>query len=740
MLKITEVPELPEFVKDETLPIVSDGVTRRTTLGALAGGVTPLLQNRYKGDQGEAGLRGYAALTLAQLKAAPVAHGSLSYDWAVFGFDDSADYSALWDDTRYVRSDHHPTGAWVRQGADKVHDAARESVLVAPTGASMVGVEPPHSVPYLQVLSDVLVGSPVSVYRLVPREQISTMRDFTSTYDVSADIKRAAEDGVQRMVAEYGLYNAEQSILLDKPLILEGAGQGTIFDQRSVTGKATFEFKSASVAKFIDGIVLRNFTIRNTLGTFAEQQHLIECSGVSNALFEGLHLKGFRGDGIYIGAGIGSNYRHNKNVHIVRNVFDGVNRLNRNGVSVIDADGIFIDRNLFTRCSAANMPGAIDFEPNANAWHIVRNARVRDNIFIDNGGNVAEIGFYSPEVVEFPMQDIEVSGNHSRGYAGSGNFLLYNASRAFTATGEDSDLRVYSNRANGGTGRPFSVINGKKVSFRDNRWSDYAQAALIGFTGNQVRDMTIEGDRFTRVGSVGGHGVSIFNAVDLEMRGVKFNDCGTGVGGAANAIQFNTGTSSGVRIDDLEVTSPTGKTLIAIQKEAGHTFNPTTNRLRRAQIGTLANNFQAEDNDKALSAYPAATPPIIEGGSSVGAGTYTEAFARYRCQGDWVTGYARFNVASHTGSGPIEVSLPRPAANVNGSTGARTIGVWSITGIAGINGPVEARLNSPASAGGNAGAIRFYTVTNGVEALVNIPADTAFIVEGVFEYMAAARP
>lgn len=99
---------------------MSDGVTRRTTLGALAGGVTPLLQEWYKSDKGDPGPQGYAVVTLAQLKAAPIAAGSLNYDGAIFPYLADQDYSSLWDDKNYIQSDHGGTGAWVRQAAASI--------------------------------------------------------------------------------------------------------------------------------------------------------------------------------------------------------------------------------------------------------------------------------------------------------------------------------------------------------------------------------------------------------------------------------------------------------------------------------------------------------------------------------------------------------------------------------------------------------------------------------------------
>lgn len=444
--------------------------------------------------------------------------------------------------------------------------------------------------PYLRILSDVRMGNPVSLYRICDAAQISAIRDHTSTYDVSRVMQDACDNGVRRFRAEPGLFNFEASVALDKPLSIEGSGVDTIFDQRSITNKATFEFKSESDTHFIDGITFRNFVMRCQAGTFSEQQHFIDCSGIANAVFESLKMLGFRGDGIYLGSGVGHEKRHNKNVHIRLCKFDGVNRENRNAISVIDGDGVMITHNVFARCTRPNMPGPIDFEPNANPWHIIRGVYVQGNTFLFNGGNVGEVSFSVPGIVEMYPQDIKVCGNRSSNYLGTGSFLLYNANREFTAGSVSSDLRVFGNHAVGGC-RPFSLINGKAISFRGNRWTDFKQAALIGFTNGAVRDVLLEDDYFTRVGTVGGNGIAIFTVDGLDLERVTFTDCGGDVQGAANAIQFNYGRSRRVRLGDLKVISPTGKTHVAIQKEAGHTFTPTTNRLRGAEIGMLKNNF-----------------------------------------------------------------------------------------------------------------------------------------------------
>lgn len=611
--------------------------------------------------------------------------------------------------------------------------------LAASGGAALVGDTGPVAVPYLQTVSDINNGSPVSLFRFVDPTKISAIRGFSSVYDATPDIQDAFDSGAKRLVGEYGLFNLESSVVSASPMVLDGAGAGTIFNQVGITDKASFKLLSSADGVYIEGVAFRNFVLRCLAGTFFEQQHLIEANGIRNAIFEGLMLSGFRGDAIYLGAGAGVNQRHNENVRITKCVFDGVNRENRNAISVIDGDGITIDNNKFIRCTKSTMPGPIDFEPNANAWHVVRNIRVLHNQFSANGGNVGEVAFVVPTAVAVPPSAVEIAGNYSTGYLGSGSFISYDENRLPTSTSSETAMRIIGNKATSGN-RPHTLSNGKNIVLSENTWADFTQAAIIGFNDgvSAVRDLSLTRERYIRCGSGGGSGMLIYNVTGMDFRDTKFIDCGTGVAGASNAIDFNTGASSGVKFRNVEFSAPTSKTLVAIQKEAGHTFTPSTNSLIQTTWGALGNNFLAEESDCILSDYPAATPVSVEGGTTAGSTiTYAERYGKCRFVGKEAEIYFRLDVTTHDGVGPIELSLPWPAASVVGSSSLRIVGNAIITGLA-ANGSVIARLNVAASAGGVQGAIRFYssTAAPGAVALINMPgAGVPFVIEGYARYV-----
>ncbi|MCG2779607.1 MAG: glycoside hydrolase family 55 protein, partial [Weeksellaceae bacterium] len=108
---------------------------------------------------------------------------------------------------------------------------------------------------------------------------------------------------------------------------------------------------------------------------FDELLHQISAHGVSNFIVENCTFTGFLGDGIAINGGTDFSKFHdayNKDV-IIRNCrFDGVNKNNRQGISIYYSDGFTIDRCSFRNTTRDDMPGAIDIEPD-RGMNVVRN-------------------------------------------------------------------------------------------------------------------------------------------------------------------------------------------------------------------------------------------------------------------------------------------------------------------------------------------------------------------------------
>ena len=159
---------------------------------------------------------------------------------------------------------------------------------------------------------------------------------------------------------------------------------------------------------------------------FAEHQHLLNLNGVTRLQVHDCAIRGFRGDGIYLGSGnVAGTERHNVEVRISGNEFDGVNHDNRNGISVIDGEGVVISNNRFVRCSRATMPGPIDVEPDGYPFQRIRGIAIEDNRFDDCGGNVAKISFHIPvpDALLRPPGDLRIARNIVAPRQKSGNAL-----------------------------------------------------------------------------------------------------------------------------------------------------------------------------------------------------------------------------------------------------------------------------------------------------------------------------
>jgi len=514
---------------------------------------------------------------------------------------------------------------------------------------------------------------------------------------------------------------------------LFGDGAQSIIKQNTTTGASygTLYADSLSTSATYDNIVVRDLQLLGQVATagFSQFEHLASFSGVKDAQFINVLFKGFRGDGLYIGSSpTAATERHNYKVTVRDCTFDGVNNDNRNGISVIDVDNMLIDNCRFINCTKSTMPGAIDIEPDSSAFHIIKNIKITNNKFDHVGGNISVVSVYIPSGVTVSAINVIVANNESVNPTNTGSFFSFIANRSPTSTSAENDVRLLNNKASGGA-IAFQFYDGKRITSQGNTWSDFTGSCYIGVTS--VRDCVVDNDRFIRCGSAGGGiGLDVRNADYLTIKGCKFIDCGTGGGGTSNAIDFNTGTSTYVILDGNDFSAPTAKTLIAVQKEAAHTFTAATNKCYRNDFHSLTNNFVAEDSDQLETTYT----PIVEGASTPGSPTYTTQYGRYMRRGRLVTFWAFVDVsAPNTAAGLIELSLPLAAAT---ESQLSTVGVLTASGLLATAATVVGRLNTAAGVGGVSGAIRMYSNNANAITQLAIPAG-AFTLEVSGSYLAA---
>lgn len=319
---------------------------------------------------------------------------------------------------------------------------------------------------------------------------------------------------------------------------------------------------------------------------FSEHRHLAHLNGVGNCLIERVEFKAFQGDGLYLGSGAQPDIeRHNRNVTIRDCRFDGVNHENRNAISIIDGHTVLIEDCLFLDCTRANMPGAIDLEPDANPFAVIRNIIVRNCQFQSIGGNAAAVAIAIPAPVRLPTA-IVIENNRFSNYTGTGAEISIDVGRRLTPADPDMAVRIKGNRGERGC-RPYSFYAAKGLIASENLWQDYAGGSVVGFDkpDQLLRDASIS-DRFERCGSVSQVGLGIFNASNVSLDGSEFIDCGNGEP-ASYAIDFDRGSSEGISLRNVRVSSPTGRTRHAVMREAAHRFAGVPNRQQNNDFGGL---------------------------------------------------------------------------------------------------------------------------------------------------------
>ena len=428
-------------------------------------------------------------------------------------------------------------------------------------------------------------------------KQYISVKAFGALCDGISDDAPAVQkavDATSWLLFPKGTCFLNSTVTLKNGTQLRGEGINvSIVRQGSVSGASmgTFFVNSGSAEEKVTNIRISDMTIygqSDVLG-FSQFQHLISLNGVKNALVDHVEFRGFRGDGVYLGSGnIGGDERHNENVTIRDSLFDGVNHSNRNGISIIDGNGILIENNRFINTTQPKMPGAIDIEPNDNSFHLIANINIRDNKFISIGGNVAAISFVLNSLLATVPSLFRVERNSITGTSGG---ILFLTRTKPTATSQPNRLLIANNIVTT-AGRSFVISGAKDFRISENTFSDANSSSLIGYKAEADKCMNgiISKNIFKDIKRVG---ITIFSIDHLEISKNQFIDVGNG-GIGSYAIDFNFGTSSFVSLLDNIVSSPTGKTAYAIHKEMSHTFFPATNTERNNRfIGVSGDAFQA---------------------------------------------------------------------------------------------------------------------------------------------------
>lgn len=345
-------------------------------------------------------------------------------------------------------------------------------------------------------------------------------------------------------------------------------------------------------------------------GVFSEFQALVKLWGVDNAVFDNVLFKGPQGDGLYLGEA--ESHRTNSNVSILNSTFDGINKNNRNGISVINGDGITIEGNTFKHLTKLGMPAAIDLEPD-NDWSFIRNITINNNLFDDNGVSGASsqimVSTYLASLLN-PIENISIINNQFINSSSENCILLLTDEAISTTTseaigeplGELMNIVIANNDIQMETGNLYTIyvqagVRGLEVS--GNSINGGGQA-IIGKANMQttiaVRDAMVSNNTFQNCGNT--WGCLQFGSVEqINVDGNTFdpnidypscsitafaNGGGDGSPGFSNSVSIT---------NNIFYKRYAGQALnIRIN---GHTLTPASNTFYGNQIigGSLANEF-----------------------------------------------------------------------------------------------------------------------------------------------------
>jgi len=160
------------------------------------------------------------------------------------------------------------------------------------------------------------------------------------------------------------------------------------------------------------------FTQPVTPAQWASEKHLLNFGSITGLTVKNCYFTGFCSDAMQLGFNLSDDLRVVypaivRNIVISQNVFDGINKNNRNAISIICGQSITISHNKFKNTTRNDMPGAIDIEPEGS-WPVISDVSIEDNSFENIGGHGAVLLIFTAVLKKAPS-NIKVTGNTFNG-------------------------------------------------------------------------------------------------------------------------------------------------------------------------------------------------------------------------------------------------------------------------------------------------------------------------------------
>ena len=324
-------------------------------------------------------------------------------------------------------------------------------------------------------------------------------------------------------------------------IIREGYPQPTLARNNAADG--CFFFNAQVSNQTDDSESIKNVTISGitfisdvvSLG-FDELSHQISAHGVSNFRVENCNFIGFLSDGIAVnrGDGIYAN-AYNKNFECVNCYFDGINKDNRNPISIYYCDGYVVDRCVIKNSTRSDMPGGIDTE--ADSVDSISRNGVISNCSFDNIGGLAAVvivqNTFNPNSISFTNYTISncvINNCSSPLYVGGHNENYLSA--------KPTDFVIFEKNTVQNCNILGVSSNSAGILYRNNYFSDIPN----GIVTNGCNRMRFIDNKFRNIGNE--EGIVFFNEnKDIDFIGNTFT-------GMQRIFTMNVGKSIGKIIDN----------------------------------------------------------------------------------------------------------------------------------------------------------------------------------------------
>jgi hypothetical protein len=278
---------------------------------------------------------------------------------------------------------------------------------------------------------------------------------------------------------------------------------------------------------------------------FDELMHGVCAHGTSGLYFDHCQFIGFMGDGIAVCRGRGfdpvlnitwPSFAYNAHTVVTNSIFDGINKDNRQAISIYYCDGFTIMDNVFKNTTRSNMPSAIDIEPDNNLTKS-RCGIIWRNSFTNIGG-IAAIAIVYKDAPTITRQ-IDIAYNT---FDGITNEVLY-AGVSGSIPGPTKEINLsfrYNNCKN--FGDVFTIFNLNGIVIENNTFSGSNNTSSTLASSNNIErceNCLIANNDFdavrplvapaaTAIGlAIGGPGASPAQALPTRVINNRFYNCGS---------------------------------------------------------------------------------------------------------------------------------------------------------------------------------------------------------------------